>query len=44
LRDKEEDFHTALHEIIHILGMSDILFAWFRDENGAPRLSLNPKP
>ena len=33
---KDEDFHTALHEIMHILGMSETLFLFFRDANGTP--------
>ena len=37
LYHKEEDFHTTLHEITHILGHSGALYHWFRDENGQPR-------
>ena len=34
---RDEDFHTAVHEITHILGMSSALFPYFRDENNNPR-------
>jgi hypothetical protein len=35
--DREEDFHTTLHEIVHILGHSASLYPFFRDQNGQPR-------
>jgi leishmanolysin-like peptidase len=34
--DLDEDFHTALHEIIHILGFSEGLFPFFRDHSNKP--------
>ena len=34
---RDEDFHTALHEILHILGWSDALFPFFRRSDGTPR-------
>ena len=34
---RDEDFHTAIHEITHILGMSSALFPYFRDTNNRPR-------
>jgi hypothetical protein len=34
--ERDQDFHTAVHEITHILGYSSSLFAFFRDINGAP--------
>ena len=34
--DRDEDFHTALHEILHIMGFSDALWPFFRDDAGQP--------
>jgi len=31
LADIDEDYHTALHEITHILGFSEALYPYFRD-------------
>jgi len=44
IQETEEDFHTGLHEIMHILGMSDALFPWYRDFNGDPRNPRCPDP
>jgi hypothetical protein len=41
-KQKDEDFHTALHEIIHILGLSDALFPFYRDEDNIPRTTRCP--
>ena len=41
-KQKDEDFHTALHEIIHILGLSDALFPFYRDEDNNPRTPRCP--
>ena len=40
--DLDEDFHTALHEITHILGFSDRLFGFFRDAAGHARTPRCP--
>jgi hypothetical protein len=37
--EQDEDFHTAVHEITHILGYSSSLFPFFRDINGVPYTS-----
>jgi hypothetical protein len=34
--ERDQDFHTAVHEITHILGFSSALFPFFRDINGVP--------
>mmetsp|Transcript_1576 Transcript_1576/g.2132 ORF Transcript_1576/g.2132 Transcript_1576/m.2132 type:complete len:723 (+) Transcript_1576:79-2247(+) len=34
---RDEDYHTALHEILHILGWSSSLFPFYRESSGAPR-------
>ena len=39
----DEDFHTAVHEIGHILGMSSALFPFWRDENNKPRTLRCPE-
>ena len=46
--ERDEDFHTALHEVTHILGFSEMLFPFFRNSNLQPRtprcpLSYSPK-
>ena len=33
---RDEDFHTALHEILHIMGWSSALFPFFRSSDGQP--------
>mmetsp|Transcript_80546 Transcript_80546/g.130578 ORF Transcript_80546/g.130578 Transcript_80546/m.130578 type:complete len:741 (+) Transcript_80546:72-2294(+) len=35
--ERDEDYHTALHEILHILGWSAPLFPYYRDSFGLPR-------
>ncbi|XP_019850942.1 PREDICTED: leishmanolysin-like peptidase [Amphimedon queenslandica] len=37
ISDEEEVFQVAKHEIFHVLGFSDNLYPWYRDENGNPR-------
>ena len=39
----DEAFHTVVHEITHILGMSSALFPYFRDAGGAPRTVRCPQ-
>ena len=39
---RDEDLHTAIHEVLHILGWSDGLFPWFRDESNNPRTARCP--
>ena len=34
--DRDEDFHTALHEFLHIVGFSSALWPYFRDDAGQP--------
>ena len=36
----EGDFHTAVHEIVHVLGFNEELYPYFRDENNQPRTPL----
>ena len=42
--DRDEDFHTALHEILHIIGWSSSLFPFFRDSSGYARTTRYPPP
>ena len=42
--DRDEDFHTALHEILHIIGWSSALFPFFRDSSGHARTTRCPSP
>jgi hypothetical protein len=39
---RDEDLHTALHEITHILGFSEMLFPFFRHSNLQPRTPRCP--
>jgi hypothetical protein len=39
---QSEDFHTAVHEILHILGWSNALFPFFRNSDGTPRTPRCP--
>ena len=41
-KDAEEDRDMVLHEIIHILGMSNALFPFFRDQSLKPRTARCP--
>jgi len=34
---RDEDLHTALHELMHVVAWSQSLFAFFRDAQGNPR-------
>eukprot|EP00802_Teleaulax_amphioxeia_P007078 Tamp_07084.p1 GENE.Tamp_07084~~Tamp_07084.p1 ORF type:complete len:618 (+),score=81.29 Tamp_07084:601-2454(+) len=40
--ERDEDFHTAVHEILHIMGWSNSLFPFFRDASGRPRTPRCP--
>jgi len=39
---QDEDFHTVVHEILHILGFSESLFPFYRDERLHPRTPRCP--
>ena len=40
--NRDEDLHTAIHEILHLMGWSSALFPYFRDQNGSPRTPRCP--
>ena len=35
--DRDEDLHTAIHEMLHVMGFSEALYPFWRDRDGEPR-------